>query len=37
VEALVLEENVVTYVLGQSKVLEKLMAFDELMDNGAQA
>jgi trigger factor len=37
VEALVLEENVVTYVLGQSKVLEKLMAFDELMENGAQA
>lgn len=36
VEALVLEENVVTYVLGQSKVLEKLMAFDELMDNGVQ-
>ncbi len=33
VEALVLEENVVNYVLGQSKVFEKLMAFDELMGN----
>ena len=35
VEALVLEENVVNYVLGQSKVFEKLMAFDELMGNNA--
>ncbi len=37
VEALVLEENVVTYVLGESKVLEKVMSFDELMENSAQA
>jgi trigger factor len=36
VEALVLEENVVNYVLGQSKVFEKLMAFDELMGNTQQ-
>ena len=35
VEALVLEENVVNYVLGQSKVFDKLMAFDELMGNNA--
>jgi trigger factor len=31
VEALVLEENVVTYVLGKSKVTEKILPFDELM------
>ncbi len=37
VEALVLEENVVNYVLGQSKVFEKLMAFDELMGNSTTA
>ncbi len=37
VEALVLEENVVTYVLGKSKVSEKSVAFDELMANNAQA
>ncbi len=37
VEALVLEENVVNYVLGQSKVTEKPVAFDELMGNAAQA
>ncbi|MEN9868125.1 MAG: hypothetical protein RL748_3715 [Pseudomonadota bacterium] len=37
VEALVLEENVVTYVLGQAKVSEKLLAFDELMGNNEQA
>jgi trigger factor len=37
VEALVLEENVVNYVLGKSKVTEKLVAFDELMGNNAQA
>ncbi len=37
VEALVLEENVVNYVLGKSKVTEKPVAFDELMGNGAQA
>lgn len=37
VEALVLEENVVKYVLGKSKVTEKLVAFDELMANNAQA
>ncbi|HCN90126.1 MAG TPA: trigger factor, partial [Oxalobacteraceae bacterium] len=33
VEALVLEENVVNYVLGKSKVTDKLVAFDELMGN----
>lgn len=37
VEALVLEENVVNYVLGKSKVAEKSVAFDELMGNNAQA
>jgi trigger factor len=37
VEALVLEENVVNYVLGKSKVTEKSLAFDELMGNNAQA
>lgn len=37
VEALVLEENVVNYVLGKAKVTEKLMAFDALMGNAAQA
>ncbi len=37
VEALVLEENVVNYVLGKSKVTEKPVAFDELMGNTAQA
>jgi trigger factor len=38
VEALVLEENVVTYVLGKAKVTEKLVSFDELMGNNqAQA
>ncbi|MFT5534661.1 MAG: trigger factor [Burkholderiaceae bacterium] len=37
VEALVLEENVVNYVLGKSKVTEKTVAFDELMGNNAQA
>jgi trigger factor len=37
VEALVLEENVVNYVLGKAKVSEKPMAFDELMGNTAQA
>ena len=36
VEALVLEENVVNYVLGQAKVTEKPVAFDELMGNSAQ-
>ncbi len=35
VEALVLEENVVNYVLGQAKVIDKLVAFDELMGNNA--
>ncbi len=35
VEALVLEENVVNYVLGQAKVTEKLVAFDELMGSKA--
>ncbi|CAN5342969.1 trigger factor [soil metagenome] len=37
VEALVLEENVVNYVLSKSKVTEKLVAFDELMANNQQA
>lgn len=37
VEALVLEENVVNYVLGKAKVTEKQVAFDELMGNNAQA
>jgi trigger factor len=36
VEALVLEENVVNYVLGKAKVTEKPVAFDELMSNNAQ-
>jgi len=37
VEALVLEENVVNYVLGKAKVTAKEVAFDELMGNNAQA
>jgi len=37
IEALVLEENVVNYVLGKAKVAEKPVAFDELMGNNAQA
>lgn len=37
VEALVLEENVVNYVLGKAKVAEKTVAFDELMGNNGQA
>jgi trigger factor len=37
VEALVLEENVVNYVLGKAKVIEKSVPFDELMGNTAQA
>jgi trigger factor len=37
VEALVLEENVVNYVLGKAKVTSKTVAFDELMGNTAQA
>ncbi|MFZ6844741.1 trigger factor [Undibacterium sp. RuTC16W] len=36
VEALVLEENVVNYVLGKSKVTDKMLPFDELMGNNAQ-
>ncbi|MFZ6673912.1 trigger factor [Undibacterium sp. Xuan67W] len=36
VEALVLEENVVNYVLGKSKVTDKVLPFDELMGNNAQ-
>ncbi|MEC4721831.1 trigger factor [Noviherbaspirillum sp. CPCC 100848] len=36
VEALVLEENVVNYVLGKAKVTEKAIPFDELMGNNAQ-
>lgn len=37
VEALVLEENVVNYVLSKAKVTTKTVAFDELMGNNAQA
>lgn len=37
VEALVLEDNVVNYVLGKAKVTEKPVSFDELMGNTAQA
>ncbi|NMM27846.1 MAG: trigger factor [Glaciimonas sp.] len=37
VEALVLEENVVNYVLSKSNVTEKSVAFDELMGNNTQA
>jgi len=37
VEALVLEENVVNYVLGKSKVTEKAVEFDALMGNQPQA
>jgi trigger factor len=37
VEALVLEENVVNYVLGKAKVTTKDIAFDELMGSTAQA
>jgi len=36
VEALVLEENVVNYVLDKAKVTEKPVVFDELMGNTAQ-
>jgi trigger factor len=37
VEALVLEENVVTYVLGLAKTTAKEVPFDELMGSAAQA
>lgn len=37
VEALVLEENVVNYVLGKAKVTAKDIAFDELMGSAQQA
>lgn len=37
VEALTLEENVVNFVLGKTKVTEKSIAFDELMGSGAKA
>jgi trigger factor len=37
VEALVLEDNVVNFVLGKSKVTEKSVSFDELMGNQQQA
>jgi trigger factor len=37
IEALVLEENVVNYVLGKAKVTTKDIAFDELMGSVAQA
>ncbi len=35
VEALVLEENVVNFVLSKAKVAEKMVSFDELMGNQA--
>lgn len=35
VEALVLEENVVNYVISQAKITEKPVSFDELMGNNA--
>jgi trigger factor len=37
IEALVLEENVVNYVLGKAKVGTKSLAFDELMGSNPQA
>jgi trigger factor len=37
IEALVLEENVVNYVLGKAKVAAKDIAFDELMGSAPQA
>lgn len=37
IEALVLEENVVNYVLGKAKVTTTSVAFDELMGSNAQA
>jgi trigger factor len=37
VEALVLEENVVNYVLGKAKVTDTPVAFDELMRNNQQS
>lgn len=37
IEALVLEENVVNFVLGKAKVSEASVPFDELMGNAAQA
>ncbi len=37
VEALVLEENVVNFVLGKAKVSDKVVSFDDLMGNQAQA
>lgn len=37
VEALVLEDNVVNYVLGKAKTTAKDIAFDELMGSNAQA
>jgi len=37
IEALVLEENVVNYVLGKAKVETKAVAFDELMGSNPQA
>jgi trigger factor len=37
IEALVLEENVVNYVLGKAKVTAKDIAFDELMGSAPQA
>jgi trigger factor len=37
IEALVLEENVVNYVLGKAKVSTKAVPFDELMGSNPQA
>lgn len=36
IEALVLEENVVAYVYGQAKLIEKTIPFDELMGNNPE-
>ena len=33
VEAVILEDNVVEFVLNKSKVVEKKLSFDELMGN----
>jgi trigger factor len=32
VEAIVIESNVTQFVLGKAKVVDKTLAFDELMD-----
>jgi trigger factor len=37
VEALVIEENVVNFVLSKAKVTESVVSFDELMGNTQQS